>query len=54
MLRASLEKSCTYQQMAMGALIILAVFAIAGLFSFVLERVFAQAISYKEDDDLTI
>ena len=36
------------------ALVILAVFAIAGLFSFVLERVFAQAVSYKEDDDLTI
>lgn len=36
------------------AVTITAVFLIAGLFSFVLERVFRQAVSYKEDDDLTI
>lgn len=37
-----------------AALVIVAVFLIAGLFSFVLERVFAEAVRYKEDDDLTI
>ena len=36
------------------AVTITAVFLIAGLFSFVLERVFRQAVLYKEDDDLTI
>ena len=36
------------------AITITAVFLIAGLFSFVLERVFRQAVSYKEDDGLTI
>lgn len=35
-------------------LIIGAVFLIAGSFCFVLEQLFAQAVQYKEDDDLTI
>ncbi len=37
-----------------ATLIIVAVFFIAGLFSFVLAGVFDQAVSYKEDSDFTI
>lgn len=37
-----------------AALIIVLVFVIAGLFSKVLSRVFDKAISYKEENDLTI
>ena len=41
-----------YQTIAMGVLIL--VFVIAGLFSKVLAFVFEQAITYKEENDLTI
>ena len=37
-----------------ATLIIILVFFIAGLFSIVLSQVFAQAVSYKEENDLTI
>lgn len=37
-----------------ATLIIIAVFFIAGLFSFVLSEVFAQAVRYKEENDLTV
>lgn len=37
-----------------ATLVIILVFFIAGLFSFVLEQVFSEAIKYKEENDLTI
>ena len=37
-----------------ATLIIITVFFIAGLFSFVLAHVFAEAVRYKEENDLTI
>jgi hypothetical protein len=37
-----------------GAVIVSAVFAFAGLFSKVLARVFDRAVSYKQENDLTI
>lgn len=37
-----------------AALIIILVFFIAGLFSLVLAQVFAQAVSYKQENDFTI
>lgn len=37
-----------------ATLIIILVFFIAGLFSIVLAQVFAQAVTYKEENDLTI
>ena len=37
-----------------AALVLVAVFAIAGLFSFVLSQVFDQAVTYKQENDLTI
>lgn len=37
-----------------AALILVLVFLIAGLFSFVLSMVFDQAVSYKQENDLTI
>ncbi len=37
-----------------ATLLIIGVFFIASLFSFVLSRVFAQAVRYKEENDLTI
>lgn len=37
-----------------ATLIIILVFFIAGLFSFVLAQVFAQAVSYKQENDFTI
>ena len=37
-----------------AALVLVAVFAIAGLFSLVLSLVFDQAITYKQENDLTI
>lgn len=37
-----------------AALVLVAVFAIAGLFSLVLSQVFDQAVTYKQENDLTI
>ncbi len=37
-----------------AALVLIAVFAIAGLFSLVLSQVFDQAVTYKQENDLTI
>ena len=37
-----------------AALVIVAVFLIAGLFSMVLSQVFDQAVTYKQENDLTI
>lgn len=37
-----------------AALVLVSVFAIAGLFSLVLSQVFDQAVTYKEENDLTI
>lgn len=40
--------------MTITALILVLVFAIAGLFSLVLSQVFDQAVTYKQENDLTI
>jgi hypothetical protein len=37
-----------------AALVLVAVFTIAGLFSLVLSQVFDQAVTYKQENDLTI
>lgn len=37
-----------------AALVLVLVFIIAGLFSFVLSKVFDQAVTYKQENDLTI
>ncbi len=37
-----------------AALVLVAVFSIAGLFSLVLSQVFDQAVTYKQENDLTI
>ncbi len=37
-----------------AAMVLIAVFAIAGLFSLVLSQVFDQAVTYKQENDLTI
>ena len=37
-----------------STVIIILMFFVAGLFSFVLSKVFQQAVSYKEENDLTI
>lgn len=37
-----------------ATLIIIVVFFVAGLFSFVLSQVFDRAVRYKEENDLTI
>ena len=37
-----------------STVIIIVIFFIAGLFSFVLSKVFEQAVDYKEENDLTI
>jgi hypothetical protein len=37
-----------------AALVLVAVFAIAGLFSLVLSQIFDQAVTYKQENDLTI
>jgi hypothetical protein len=48
----SLVRTFVYMTIAMGVVIL--VFTIAGLFSFVLSFVFEEAISYKEENDLTV
>jgi hypothetical protein len=37
-----------------AALVLVAVFSIAGLFSLVLSQIFDQAVTYKQENDLTI
>ncbi len=39
---------------SVGTLVVMIVFFLAGLFCSVLARVFDRAVSYKEDDDMTI
>lgn len=48
----SLVRTFVYMTIAMGVVIL--VFVIAGLFSFVLAFVFEEAIGYKEENDFTI
>lgn len=48
----SLVRTFVYMTIAMGVVIL--VFLIAGLFSFVLAFVFEEAIGYKEENDLTV
>ena len=48
----SLVRTFVYMTIAMGVVIL--VFVIAGLFSFVLAFVFEEAIGYKEENDLTV
>ena len=48
----SLVRTFVYMTIAMGVVIL--VFLIAGLFSFVLAFVFEEAIGYKEENDFTI
>lgn len=48
----SLVRTFVYMTIAMGVVIL--VFVIAGLFSFVLSFVFEEAIGYKEENDFTI
>ncbi len=48
----SLVRTFVYMTIAMGVVIL--VFIIAGLFSFVLSFVFEEAIGYKEENDFTI
>lgn len=48
----SLVRTFVYMTIAMGVVIL--VFTIAGLFSFVLSFVFEEAIGYKEENDLTV